>query len=226
MVDIARNHRSTDTAVRTSAPPHTAPMPATSAGPHLAGDGRTTPTEYVRPDVRGPMRHSTAEPSPRAATGARYLLAGIRLALGWVFLWAFLDKAFGLGFATPSERSWFNGGSPTNGFLGSAEGPFSGFYHSIAGTGIADALFMTALLGVGLALLLGIGMRIAAGAGVLLTVMMWTAVLPPTTNPFMDDHLIYAAILIVLALLGAGNTLGLGRAWAATPLVQRAPWLT
>jgi hypothetical protein len=62
-------------------------------------------------------------------------------------------------------------------------------------------------------------------AGVLLTVMMWTAVLPPTTNPFMDDHLIYAAILIALALLGAGNTLGLGRTWAATPLVQRAPWL-
>jgi thiosulfate dehydrogenase [quinone] large subunit len=84
---------------------------------------------------------------------------------------------------------------------------------------------MTALLGVGLALLLGIGMRVAAGAGALLTVMMWTAVLPPTTNPFMDDHLIYAAILIVLALLGAGTTLGLGRVWAATPLVQRAPWL-
>ena len=128
-------------------------------------------------------------------------MAGIRLALGWVFLWAFLDKAFGLGFATPSERSWFNGGSPTNGFLGSAEGPFSGFYHSIAGTGIADAFFMTGLLGIGLALMLGIGMRVAAGAGALLTVMMWTAVLPPTTNPFMDDHLIYAAILIVLALL-------------------------
>ena len=60
----------------------------------------------------------------RSATAARYLLAGIRLALGWVFLWAFLDKPFGLGFATPSERSWINGGSPTNGFLGNArQGP-------------------------------------------------------------------------------------------------------
>jgi thiosulfate dehydrogenase (quinone) large subunit len=225
MVDIAQNNRSTDTAVRTTAPPHTGPMPPTSAGPQLADAGRSAPTARTRPDVREPMRRSTTEASPRAATAARYLLAGVRLALGWIFLWAFLDKAFGLGFATPSERAWFNGGSPTNGFLGSAKGPFSGFYHSIAGTGIADALFMTALLGVGLALMLGIGMRIAAGAGVLLTVMMWSAVLPPATNPFMDDHLIYAAILIVLALLGAGNTLGLGRAWAATPLVQREPWL-
>jgi len=222
MVDIARNHRSTGTA--TATPPLTGPMPAPATGPRLAGAGRTAPTG-VRPDDRRPMQHSTTEPSPRAATAARYLLAGIRLALGWVFLWAFLDKAFGLGFATPSERSWINGGSPTNGFLGSAKGPFSGFYHNIAGTDIADALFMTALLGVGLALLLGIGMRIAAGAGALLTVMMWTAVLPPTTNPFMDDHLVYAAVLIVLALLGAGNTVGLGRQWSAIPLVRRASWL-
>jgi thiosulfate dehydrogenase [quinone] large subunit len=222
MVDIARNHRSTDTA--TATPPLTGPMPAPAAGPRLAGAGRAVPTG-VGPDDRGPRQHSASEPSPRMATAARYLLAGIRLALGWVFLWAFLDKAFGLGFATPSERSWVNGGSPTNGFLGSAKGPYSGFYHNIAGTGIADALFMTALLGVGVALLLGIGMRIAAGAGALLTVMMWTAVLPPTTNPFMDDHLVYAAVLIVLALLGAGNTLGLGRQWAAIPLVRRAPWL-
>jgi thiosulfate dehydrogenase [quinone] large subunit len=200
-------------------------MPTTAAGPDLADAGRVAPAVRVRSDERGPARHSTSEPGSRESTAARYLLAGIRLALGWVFLWAFLDKAFGLGFATPSERSWFNGGSPTNGFLASAKGPFSGFYRFIAGTGIADALFMAALLGVGVALLLGIGMRIAAAAGALLTVMMWSAVLPPTTNPFMDDHLIYATVLIVLALLGAGDTWGLGRAWAASPLVRRAPWL-
>ena len=29
------------------------------------------------------------------------------------FLWAFLDKAFGLGYATPSGNAWINGGSPT-----------------------------------------------------------------------------------------------------------------
>jgi thiosulfate dehydrogenase [quinone] large subunit len=226
MVNIAGNHRSTDTAVSTTTPPLTGPLPQDAAGPQFGGAEHTAPTGPARPDGNDPMRHSSTEPSARTATAARYLLAGIRLALGWVFLWAFLDKTFGLGFATPSERSWLNGGSPTNGFLGSAEGPFSGFYQSIAGTGIADVLFMTALLGVGIALLLGIGMRVAAGAGALLMVMMWTAVLPPTTNPFMDDHLVYAAILIVVALLGAGNTLGFGRVWAATPLVQRAPWLT
>ena len=41
----------------------------------------------------------------------------LRLALGWIFLWAFLDKVFGLGFATTPEKSWINGVSPTYGFL-------------------------------------------------------------------------------------------------------------
>jgi hypothetical protein len=37
--------------------------------------------------------------------------------------------------------------------------------------------------------------------------------------------LIYAAVLIVLALLSAGNTWGFGRMWAATPFVRRNTWL-
>ncbi|MGC4746825.1 hypothetical protein ACLQ28_14340 [Micromonospora sp. DT201] len=161
------------------------------------------------------------------ATATRYLLAGIRLALGWIFMWAFLDKLIGLGRSTPAASAWLDGGSPTAGFLGkAATGPFSGFYHSIAGNAVVDALFMTALVGIGAALIIGIGMRIAAASGVLLTVLMWTAVLPPATNPFMDDHLVYAGVLILLALLGAGTTWGLGRRWAATSLVRRNTWLT
>jgi thiosulfate dehydrogenase [quinone] large subunit len=177
-------------------------------------------------DGRERVAASVTAADSRSAAAARYLLAGIRIALGWIFLWAFLDKMFGLGHETPAAKSWLNGGSPTKGFLGSAAtGPFAGFYHSIAGAGITDVLFMAALLAVGVALILGIGMRLAAGAGALLLVMMWTAVLPPASNPFMDDHLIYAAVLIVLALLGAGRTLGLGGRWAAIPLVRRAAWL-
>jgi thiosulfate dehydrogenase [quinone] large subunit len=90
---------------------------------------------------------------------------------------------------------------------------------------LVDVLFMAALLGIGVALLLGVAMRLAATAGAALTVLMWSAVLPPASNPFLDDHLVYAAVLILLVLLGAGNTLGLGRQWAAVPLVQRVAWL-
>jgi thiosulfate dehydrogenase [quinone] large subunit len=161
-----------------------------------------------------------------SSTALRYTLAGLRLALGWIFLWAFLDKLFGWGFATPAKNAWINGGSPTKGFLGNAvTGPFADFYQSMAGAAWADWLFMTGLAAIGTALILGIGLRIAAAAGGLLMVMMWSAVLPPETNPFMDDHLIYAGVLAVLALTAAGDTLGLGKAWARLPLVQRLPIL-
>ena len=85
---------------------------------------------------------------------------------------------------------------------------------------------MVGLAAVGVALLLGIGMRIAAGAGALMLTMMYTVVLPPKTNPVIDDHLILAVLLIGIAAAGAGTTLGLGGWWATTPLVKKLPWLT
>ncbi|MFD7659099.1 hypothetical protein ACFV4N_34405, partial [Actinosynnema sp. NPDC059797] len=45
-------------------------------------------------------------------------LAVLRVATGLVFLWAFLDKAFGFGYATKAANAWVDGGSPTRGFLG------------------------------------------------------------------------------------------------------------
>ena len=151
----------------------------------------------------------------------RFTLAVTRLAFGWTFLWAFLDKTFGLGFATPAAKAWVNGGSPTKGFLGSVEGPFAGFYQSFAGAGWANWLFLIGLAGIGIALTLGIAMRIAAAAGATLLVLMWTAARPITTNPFMDYHITDALVLVVLALTAAGKTLGLGRAWEKIPLVHR-----
>ncbi|MDQ6640869.1 MAG: hypothetical protein M3Y66_00025 [Actinomycetota bacterium] len=172
---------------------------------------------------------STTEASVRESASAavvRYGAVALRLSLGWVFLWAFLDKAFGLGHDTAGKDSWLNGGSPTKGFLGFATaGPFKGVYHQIAGQGSADVLFMLGLVAIGGALMLGIAMRFAAGAGAVLLVLMWTAVLPPANNPFMDDHLIYAVLLVVLAAIGAGHTFGLGARWEALPLVRRYTWL-
>jgi thiosulfate dehydrogenase [quinone] large subunit len=161
-----------------------------------------------------------------ATKAARYVFAGVRIALGWVFLWAFLDKTFGLGHETAEKAAWINGGHPTQGFLkNAAAGPFKEFYNGFAGAAWADWLFMAGLLGIGLALILGVGMRLAAAAGALLLVLMWTAVLPPANNPFMDDHLIYAGTIVGLALTGAGNTIGLGKWWGETTLVRRVPWL-
>ncbi|MGI5272443.1 hypothetical protein ACQEUU_25030 [Nonomuraea sp. CA-218870] len=162
----------------------------------------------------------TAAAHPRRPVD--YVWAIARISLGWIFLWAFLDKTFGLGFATPAERAWVAGGSPTTGFLkGTGENALGGFFAALAGQAWVDWLFMAGLLGVGAALILGVGLRIAAAAGTVMLVLMWAAALPLTTNPFMDDHLIYSIVLIGLALAGAGTTLGLGN----LPIVQRNGWL-
>ena len=143
-----------------------------------------------------------------------------RISVGFVFLWAFFDKLLGLGFATPAERAWTEGGSPTTGYLSGVEGPFGAFFQSMAGQAWADWLFMGGLLGIGLALTAGIAMRIAAASGALLLVFMWMASLPLENNPFMDDHLVYAMVLVLLAALRAGDTAGLGAQWRTLPVVR------
>jgi thiosulfate dehydrogenase [quinone] large subunit len=159
----------------------------------------------------------------RERTSARVVgIAGAvtRISIGFVFLWAFLDKLFGLGLATPSERSWLNGGSPTKGFLSGVEGPFAGFFKPMAGDAWANWLFMLGLLGIGVALVLGITMKIAAASGTAMLVMMWMASLPLENNPFLDDHLVYAMVLVLLAALRSGDTFGLGAQWRKLPVVR------
>ncbi|MFF7886578.1 hypothetical protein ACH40F_32905 [Streptomyces sp. NPDC020794] len=166
-----------------------------------------------------------------------YSFASLRLLTGFVFLWAFLDKTFGFGYATPSGKGWIDGGSPTKGFLsGVAAGPMESTFHSWAGDTWADWLFMAGLLGIGLALIGGIALRLAAVAGTAMMALMWVAEWPPakhlsdgtasmSTNPFADYHLVYAVVLIALALAAAGDTLGVGKLWAKLPVVRDHGWL-
>lgn len=175
-------------------------------------------------------------PGSMITSAAAKALAVLRIATGFVFLWAFLDKAFGLHYSTPSARAWVNGGSPTKGFLSNvAVGPFQSAFHSIAGNTAADWLFMLGLLGIGTVLIAGVAVRIAAACGVAMVAFMWLAVYPlaqhtskgtatSSTNPFVDDHVMDALVLIVLVLTYAGTTWGLGRIWARLPFVARHRW--
>jgi thiosulfate dehydrogenase [quinone] large subunit len=199
------------------------------------------PVQSTAPGTRPLDSTAGGIPAGRVATarspGGPQLLAVLRILTGLTFLWAFLDKAFGLGYATGAAKAWINGGSPTKGFLGGVDvGPLQAVFRSWAGSGIADWLFMIGLLGIGSALVLGIGMRVAAVAGAVLLLAMWVASWPmaavnaagePTssTNPLIDDHLINAVLVIALAVYAAGNTWGFGKAWSGLPLVRRMPWL-
>jgi thiosulfate dehydrogenase [quinone] large subunit len=131
--------------------------------------------------------------------------------LGSVFLWAFLDKAFGLGYATPREGSWFNGGSPASGYLASRQGTFGDLFQGMAGQAWVDWSFMLGMLLVGTALVLGVALWPAAVGATALMGMLWLSALPLENNPAVDDHLVYIAAAVALAATRAGDTLGLGR---------------
>jgi thiosulfate dehydrogenase [quinone] large subunit len=176
-------------------------------------------------------------PVDEAPTGFAYkALAALRIAFGLTFLWAFFDKLLALGYHTGYDQkgnldrfgdaAWINGGSPTEGFLKfGADGPFKSFYNDLGGTAFADWAFMLGLLGIGLALTFGVGMRIAAIAGAVMYLLMWSVVLPPENNPVLDDHILGAISVVVLAAFHAGDTWGLGRWWKHTELVQKNPVL-
>jgi len=168
-----------------------------------------------------------------APTPARIAIAALRVVLGFYFLWAFVDKLFGFGFATPAERAWINGGSPTTGFLSGVKGPFAGAFHVIAGAAWADWLFMAGLLGIGVAMITGAGLRIAAAAGTLLMLFMFFAEWPAattvvdgkvvsgSTNPVVDSHWHEALLLIISAVTLAGDTWGFGKWWGNLGFVKK-----
>lgn len=164
-----------------------------------------------------------------------YFWAAARIALGFTFFWAFLDKLFGLGFSTcrdaqadsvtiMCEKAWINGGSPTDGFLQFAtKGPLADLYQSLAGNPLIDALFMAGLGLIGITLILGIGIRIATVSGVLLMLMMWSSMLLPENNPIIDDHIIYSIVLLGILSANKNQKWGLRNWWIKQPLVKRFP---
>ena len=157
----------------------------------------------------------------------QYIWGLLRLAMGWLFLWAFFDKLFGLGFATSPDNAWLAGASPTFGFLKFAtQGPFAFLYQSLAGNVLVDWLFMLGLLFVGVTLTLGILVRLGGNLGLLLMFFIYTAcLLPPEHTPFLDEHVIYAIIIIGFIVVKPGSFLGLGEWWSKTKLVNKYQFL-
>jgi len=154
------------------------------------------------------------------------LHAVLRISLGWVMFWSFIDKLFGLGFATKPENAWLAGGSPTTGFLKNAvHGPFAELYQSLSGSALVDWLFMLGLLGVGTAFLFGIAIRFSGYVGALMLLLVYTALLPPANNPVVDDHLIYALLFVLIAESNAGRVWGFQESWRSSSIVKSFPFL-
>lgn len=156
-------------------------------------------------------------------TNRGFIWLVLRLLMGWTFLWAFIDKLLGLGFATAPESAWVAGGSPTFGYLTYAtKGPFAQWYQALAGSGLVDVLFMAGLLFVGVTLFLGVLVKMGSLAGLLMYVGFYTSgFIPPEHNPVVDEHVINAVIMIGLFLYAPNCRFDLSQYWRRFDLVKR-----
>ena len=146
----------------------------------------------------------------------------LRVILGWLYLWAFFDKTFGLGFATAAENAWLAGGSPTFGFLTYAtKGPFAELFQSLAGSQVVDMLFMLGILFVGVSLVSGVAVRLGALTGATFSILFYVAgFMPPEHNPVVDEHIVYLILFLYLVYAAPSSQYDLSQWWRRLPIVR------
>lgn len=170
-------------------------------------------------DTTEARRGTTATDHFEPNRPAQIFLGITRILVGFEFLWAFLDKLFGLHFSTAPAKSWLHGGSPVSGFLSGvtapdSTNPFKGFFKFwLDNHAFTDWLFMLGLLAIGVTITFGIGIRLGAIAGAAMMLLMWLASFPIHANPFVDYHIVDLFLLLGLAAIGADRWIGLGRIW-------------
>ena len=126
--------------------------------------------------------------------GVTYLI--LRLAMGVLFLATGWKKIVG---------DW-----SAESYLLAANGPFAEWFRSLAGSSVIDLFNAWGLFCLGLALLLGILVRPAAILGVILMTLYYFAhFFENTAGGYVDQHIVYAAALLLFAAGGAGHAFGL-----------------
>jgi thiosulfate dehydrogenase [quinone] large subunit len=153
------------------------------------------------------------------STSERALILFFRLAMGWTFLYAASHQVLVPGWSVA-------------GFLNSTK-TFHGLYSQFTGPAIAPIL--TFLVGyghllIGLSLIVGLMVRVSSAFGILLMLLYWTAhmdfpYISNANNFLLDEHIVYAGVLVLLIVERAGHVWGLD-AWAEkSKFVQEHPGL-
>ncbi|MBI2482648.1 DoxX family protein [Candidatus Uhrbacteria bacterium] len=148
----------------------------------------------------------------------RWLVVLLRVAMGWMLLYAGITKVL--------DPAW-----TAAGYLRNAH-TFSAFYQWFAQPGNIEwvnALNAWGLTLIGIALFVGLGVRVAAPLGAALMLLYYFPVLqfphPNAHSYLVDEHIVYALALLVLAAMGAGRMMGLDAWCARLPLCRRYPRL-
>ena len=157
------------------------------------------------------MTSSTPIEQPTTVSRSQGLVANaiffLRLAMGWTFLVAGVSKVF--------DPEW-----SAAGYLQFAipEGnPFMGMWATMAGNPLIDGLNAWGALLIGISLLLGALTRWSAAWGIVMMLFYWASTRTggllqgfPSEHGFViDDHIIYALVLLLLIAVRAGRDRGL-----------------
>lgn len=138
----------------------------------------------------------------------------LRVAMGWIFVWSGFDKLI---------TDWSAGGFLVNATSGPLKDWFVDMGNSSAAINVIDPLVVWGQILIGITLILGLFTRFSLFSAGLMMFMFYIAQLWPANNPFLDDHIIYIGLFMVLGALGAGRILGLDSLVEKLPVVRRIP---
>ncbi len=152
------------------------------------------------------------------STFEKFSLVALRLALGFLMLYAGVTKL--------ADPAWSAGG-----YLAGAK-TFHGLYAFFASPAVLPAINVINEWGLtllGVSLLLGIGVRLSGILGALLMLLYYFPVLDfPVVAPhsyLVDEHIVYAAALLLLSAVRAGRVFGLEHWCTGLPVCRRFPRL-
>jgi thiosulfate dehydrogenase [quinone] large subunit len=138
----------------------------------------------------------------------------LRIAMAWIFLWSGLDKLMG---------DWTSAGFLVN----AAEGPLEGWFVDLgtntAAVDVIDGLVIWGQILIGISLMLGVATRVSLFWAGAMIFMFYIAQFPPEHNPFLDEHIVYIGVFLLLGALGAGRILGLDPLIEKLRFVRRIP---
>lgn len=148
----------------------------------------------------------------------QWSLVVLRIVCGWLFFYAGITKIM--------NPAW-----SAAGYLANAK-TFPGFYGWLTSAPVlpvVNALNEWGLTLIGIALILGVVVRLASVSGALMMALYYFPILtfpyPNAHSYIVDEHIVYAAALIVLGAFRAGRVFGLERWCASLPLCSRFPML-
>jgi|SRR3989344_2364782 len=139
----------------------------------------------------------------------------LRITMGWMFLYAGVKNMLNPNFSAA-------------GYLAGAK-TFTGFFHWLATPDILPIVNFINVWGLtllGASLILGIAVKLSSKLGALLMILYWLplgVVYPNAHSLVVDDHIIYAAALLVLASMSAGRVWGLENWCSNLPICKRNP---